>query len=46
MILGLTWPAEIDSILPKQEGVYADGLNASDWINTDWTRRRTRIEGG
>ena len=33
-ILGLSWPAEIDGFLPKQEGAYADGLNASDWIST------------
>ena len=49
-ILGLSWPAELDGFLPKKEGAYADGLNASHWINTDWkqlwTRRRTRIEGG
>ena len=49
-ILGLSWPAEIDRILPKQEGAYADGLNTSDWISKDWkqlwTRRRTRAEGG
>ena len=42
--------SRIDGFLPKQEGAYADGLNALDWINTDWkklwTRRRTRIEGG
>ena len=39
-----------DRILPKQEGAYADGLNTSDWISTDWkqlwTRRRTHREGG
>ena len=47
--MGLSWPAEIASILPKQEGAYPDGLDASDWINTDWmelwTRRRTLTEG-
>ena len=47
-ILGLSQAAEIDGILPKQEGAYADGLNASHWINTDWnqlwTRRRTRAK--
>ena len=45
---GLSSPTEIDGILPKQEGAYADGLDASDWINTDWkqlwTRRRTRAK--
>jgi hypothetical protein len=35
-IPGLSWPSEFDSILPKQEGAYADGLNTSDWINKDW----------
>ena len=32
-ILGLSWTAKIDGILPKQEGAYADGLNALNWIN-------------
>ena len=35
-ILGHSWPAKIDSILPKQEEAYADGLNTSDWISKDW----------
>jgi hypothetical protein len=43
-ILGLSQPAEIDSILPKQEGAYADGLDASDWINKDW--KHPGLEGG
>ena len=24
---------ELDGFLPKQEGAYADGLNALNWIN-------------
>jgi hypothetical protein len=48
-ILGLSWPARIAGILPKQERAYTDGLNTSDWIHTDRkelrTRRRTPTEG-
>jgi hypothetical protein len=35
---------------PQARGGFADGLDASHWINMDWkqlwTRRRTRTEGG